>query len=107
MVKDGVISTPVANRTFLNGITRQRVIRLLRDAGREVQERTITFDEVLAADELFSSGNYAKIKPCLKIEERTLPLRPGHAAGLGAVPGLRREEPPATGLTEHQTPLLE
>lgn len=76
MVKDGVVSTPVTNRTFLNGITRQRVIKLLREDGREVQERTITFDEVLEADELFSSGNYAKIKPCLKIEERTLPYGP-------------------------------
>lgn len=72
IVKDGVVSTPVPNRTFLNGLTRQRVIQLLRSAGREVQERTITFDEVLAADEIFSSGNYAKIKPCVKIEDRAL-----------------------------------
>jgi len=76
MVKDGVVATPVANRTFLNGITRQRVVKLLREAGREVQERTITFDEVLEADEIFSSGNYAKIRPCVKIEERALAYGP-------------------------------
>ncbi|MBL8702805.1 MAG: branched-chain amino acid aminotransferase [Alphaproteobacteria bacterium] len=76
IVKDGVVSTPVANRTFLNGITRQRAIQLLRGAGREVQERTITFDEVLAADEIFSSGNYAKIRPCVKIEDRVLDYGP-------------------------------
>lgn len=72
MVKDGVVSTPVANRTFLNGITRQRVIKLLRESGLEVRERTIVFDELMEADEIFSSGNYAKIRPCLKLEDRVL-----------------------------------
>ena len=72
MVKDGVVSTPVPNRTFLNGITRQRAIQLLRAAGHEVRERTIVFDEVMEADELFSSGNYGKIRPCLKVEDRAL-----------------------------------
>ncbi|RMF37274.1 MAG: branched-chain amino acid aminotransferase, partial [Alphaproteobacteria bacterium] len=33
MVRDGVVLTPVANGTFLNGITRQRCIALLRADG--------------------------------------------------------------------------
>ena len=33
LVKDGVVHTPVPNGTFLNGITRQRVIGLLREDG--------------------------------------------------------------------------
>ena len=33
MAKDGVVFTPMPNGTFLNGITRQRVIKLLRAAG--------------------------------------------------------------------------
>ncbi len=33
MVKDGVVYTPVANRTFLAGITRARVVGLLRQGG--------------------------------------------------------------------------
>ncbi len=36
MAKDGVVKTPAPNRSFLNGITRQRVVRLLRDAGVDV-----------------------------------------------------------------------
>jgi branched-chain amino acid aminotransferase len=76
IVKDGVAATPVINRTFLNGITRQRVMRLLRDAGRTVEERTITFDEVKAADEIFATGNYSKIRYCAQIEERSVPLGP-------------------------------
>lgn len=36
MVKDGVVYTPVANGTFLAGITRMRIMNLLTEAGHEV-----------------------------------------------------------------------
>jgi branched-chain amino acid aminotransferase len=72
MVKDGVVATPAPNGTFLNGITRQRVIELLRSDGVEVIERSISFSEVLAADELFGTGNYAKVVPYTRIEDREL-----------------------------------
>lgn len=75
IVKNGTVHTPAPNRTFLNGITRQRVIALLRAAKVEVQERTLTFAEVMAADEIFSTGNYAKVMPCTRIETRN--LQPG------------------------------
>lgn len=75
LVKDGVVVTPVHNGTFLNGITRQRVIQLLKDDGHTVEERIVEFDEVLEADELFATGNYAKVLPCTKIEDRE--LQPG------------------------------
>ena len=58
MVKDGVVKTPAPNRSFLNGITRQRVIGLLREAAVEVQETVLTVEDFLDADEIFSSGNY-------------------------------------------------
>jgi branched-chain amino acid aminotransferase len=76
MVKDGVVSTPVPNGTFLNGITRQRVIKLLRAAGREVQEVTLRFEDFISADEVFLSGNIAKITPIVKIEDREYPIGP-------------------------------
>ena len=69
MVKDGVVRTPVPNGTFLNGITRQRVIKLLREAGRTVEETTLSFDDFLGADELFMSGNMTKITPVTKFED--------------------------------------
>lgn len=75
MAKDGVVHTPYPNGTFLNGITRQRVIHLLRDAGVEVQERIITYDELRDADELWSTGNYAKVLPINRIDDRE--LQPG------------------------------
>lgn len=75
IAKDGVVSTPIINGTFLNGITRQRVIKLLRGSGVEVQERTVAVREVQEADELFSTGNYSKVTPCTRIEQRN--LQPG------------------------------
>ncbi len=70
IARDGVLVTPAPNGTFLNGITRQRVIQLMRDAGVEVQERDMTPDEVLAADEVFSTGNYGKLLYFSRVEER-------------------------------------
>lgn len=78
MVKDGVVHTPYANGTFLNGITRQRTIALLRSAGYKVHERVITWPELLDADELFSTGNYAKVVGINRIEARD--LQPGPVA---------------------------
>jgi branched-chain amino acid aminotransferase len=70
IAKDGVVATPAVNGTFLNGITRQRVAKLLGDAGYRVEERRVTFAEVLAADEVFATGNYAKVLPCIRVDER-------------------------------------
>ncbi len=73
--KDGVVFTSVPNGSFLNGITRQRVINLLRDAGVTVVETTLSYSDVLAADEIFSSGNYSKVAPVNRIDDRA--LQPG------------------------------
>ncbi len=75
LVKDGVAVTPAANGTFLAGITRLRVIALLREAGMMVEERIVTPDEVLAADEIFSTGNAGKVQPITRINDRQ--LQPG------------------------------
>ena len=76
IVKDGVVLTPAANGTFLNGITRQRIAGLLLDSGVEVVETTLTYDEVLDADEIFSTGNYTKVMPVTRIEDRSLQIGP-------------------------------
>jgi branched-chain amino acid aminotransferase len=70
IARDGVAMTPVCNGTFLNGITRQRVIQLLRQAGTEVREMTLTRQDILDADEVFSTGNYGKVLPITKVEDR-------------------------------------
>jgi branched-chain amino acid aminotransferase len=75
MAKDGEVFTPAPNGTFLNGITRRRVIALLRGAGITVHETTMTYDDFLAADEIFSSGNFSKVMPVTRIDSRS--LQPG------------------------------
>lgn len=75
IAKDGVAITPVPNESFLNGITRQRLIKLMRDDGIEVQERTVQVSELLEADEIFNSGNYGKVQPVTRFEDRK--LQPG------------------------------
>ena len=76
--KDGVVVTPAVNGTFLNGITRQRVLKLLREAGTPVEERTVRAAELDTADEIFSTGNYAKVQPCTNYNGRA--LQPGPLA---------------------------
>jgi branched-chain amino acid aminotransferase len=75
MAKDGQVHTPAPNGTFLNGITRQRVINLLQSSGYDVFERTMHYDDFLEADEIFSTGNYNKVTPVKRIEDRD--LQPG------------------------------
>jgi branched-chain amino acid aminotransferase len=70
IVKDGIAMTPAINGTFLAGITRQRTIDLLRTAGTPVVETRLTVADVLGADEVFTTGNYAKVMPIIKVEGR-------------------------------------
>lgn len=81
MVKDGVAFTPAANHTFLAGITRSRVMHLLRSDGVEVREATLTVDDFKNADEVFMSGNYSKVQPVVQLDERSYQRGPitGHA----------------------------
>lgn len=76
LVKGGVAMTPACNGTFLNGITRQRVMALLREDGHEVVETTLTVDDLAVADELFSTGNYGKVLAITRLEARELPIGP-------------------------------
>ena len=83
LVKGGVVQTPVPNGTFLNGITRQRVIDLLRADGVEVVERTLRYADFQTADEIFSTGNFQKVAPVVRIDAREL--------GVGAMTMRARE----------------
>ena len=73
MVRDGEVLTPVPNGTFLNGITRQRVMKLLRADGIEVHETVLTVEDFARADEIFCTGNIAKVMPVARFEDRALP----------------------------------
>jgi branched-chain amino acid aminotransferase len=75
LARDGVVATPAPNGTFLNGITRQRVIALLRDDGVRVEETTLSYADFQNADEIFSTANFLKVAPVTRIDDRD--LQPG------------------------------
>jgi branched-chain amino acid aminotransferase len=75
MARDGVVATPVPNGTFLDGVTRQRVIALLRGAGVRVEERTLRVADFRQADEIFSTGNMGKVLPVTALDNRA--FQPG------------------------------
>ena len=76
MVRDGVVLTPVPNGTFLDGVTRRRVIALLRQDGVEVVERSLSYGDFEGAEEIFSSGNFQKVAPITAIDARQLGIGP-------------------------------
>jgi branched-chain amino acid aminotransferase len=76
LVKDGVVMTPVSNGTFLAGITRTRVLTLLREAGIEARECVVTPEMLRRADEIFATGNFGKVQFCTNFEGRALPIGP-------------------------------
>lgn len=73
---DGRVVTPVPNGTFLSGITRARVIELLAKEGIEVEQRSVRPQELETAVEIFNTGNYGKVTPCVRYEARTLAVGP-------------------------------
>ncbi|KAH9625967.1 hypothetical protein KSS87_022367 [Heliosperma pusillum] len=63
LVKGNSISTPPAKGTILPGITRKSIIEIARDLGYKVEERPITIDELLQADEVFGTGTAVVVSP--------------------------------------------
>lgn len=68
MVRDGEVMTPIANGTFLAGITRARHMINLAADGLEVTEKVLTFEDFRRADEVFLSGNMSKVTPVTEFD---------------------------------------
>lgn len=76
MVRDGEVFTPVPNGTFLAGITRARHMENMRADGMKVHETVLTFEDFHDADEVFMSGNMAKITPVTGFDDTTYQAGP-------------------------------
>lgn len=71
MVKDGVLkTTPLTS--VLNGITRNSVIKIAKDAGIAVLEGRFSRDELYIADEAFFTGTAAEITPIRELDDRMI-----------------------------------
>ncbi|WP_312525437.1 branched-chain amino acid aminotransferase [Paracoccus sp. (in: a-proteobacteria)] len=73
--KNGEVHTPLADR-FLNGITRQTVIGLLKDAGVTVHERRIRPEELADFDECWLTGTAAEVTPVAQIGDWKFAIGP-------------------------------
>jgi len=70
LVKDGEVSTPIPNGTFLAGITRDRHIANLNNNGFIVHETVLNLEDFFAADEVFLSGNMMKVTPVSAFQDK-------------------------------------
>ena len=67
-VKNGNLYTPLAD-CFLNGITRQTVIQILKNKGIEVVERHILPNEMEDFEQCWLTGTAAEVTPVGKVEQ--------------------------------------
>jgi branched-chain amino acid aminotransferase len=68
LVFDGALHTTPVSAALLNGITRNTIIRLARDAGLEVVERDLPREYLYLCDELFMCGTAAEITPIRSVD---------------------------------------
>jgi branched-chain amino acid aminotransferase len=72
VVRDGEIATPPMGASILGGITRNSVMRVMRDLGLIVHERLISRDELYIADEVFMVGTAAEVTPVRELDDRSI-----------------------------------
>jgi branched-chain amino acid aminotransferase len=72
LVRRGKLKTPPLSSAILEGITRDTVIALAREAGLVVEETTFARDEMYLADEVFFTGTAAELTPVREIDDRQI-----------------------------------
>lgn len=72
LVKHGRLLTPPLDAGILEGITRNAVLELARDARMDVAETSLTKHDVYIADECFLTGSAAEVVPVVKVDDRVI-----------------------------------
>lgn len=72
IVKSGILKTPPPEAGILEGITRNAVIRLAREAGITVQEVPLVRHDIFIADECFLTGTAAELIAAVSLDGRTI-----------------------------------
>jgi branched-chain amino acid aminotransferase len=70
MLRDGVLTTPLATDNILEGIVRRSVLRIAQDLQIPVEVRQIDRTELYVADEVFLCGTGAQVSPVTSIDHR-------------------------------------
>ena len=72
LVRSGELHTPSVDAGILEGITRDAVMGLARDAGIKVVERAMDRHDVYTADECFLTGTAAEVIPVVECDARPI-----------------------------------
>ena len=72
IVQKGILKTPPVDAGILEGITRNAVIRLAREAKIPVAESTLLRHDIYVADECFLTGTAAEVIPVTSLDGRTI-----------------------------------
>jgi branched-chain amino acid aminotransferase len=72
IVSRGVLKTPSIDAGILEGVTRNAVIRLAKEAGVPVEETTLTRHDLYVADECFLTGTAAEVIPAVSLDGRLI-----------------------------------
>jgi branched-chain amino acid aminotransferase len=70
LVKNSILLTAPLNTPVLPGVTRATVLELAAHQGRTLQERNLTIDDLLDADEVFLTNVIMKVMPVCRIEAK-------------------------------------
>lgn len=71
IIKDDKLLTPPLG-TILKGITRASIIQLAKDSGIEVEEKTLTLEDIYNADEAFFSGTAAEVTSIKQLDDKVI-----------------------------------
>ncbi len=72
VVKNGVLSTPPSTSCALEGLTRNKVMQIAREAGYEVREAVMARYDLYVADEVFLTGTAAEIISVVDVDKRSI-----------------------------------
>lgn len=72
ITREGRLVTRAADEAILNGITRQRILRIAKAQGLVFEERPFTVDEALGAREAFVSSATSMVMPVVSIDGRPI-----------------------------------
>ncbi|MBN2685414.1 MAG: branched-chain-amino-acid transaminase [Pontiellaceae bacterium] len=82
VVKNGILATPPVTCGALEGLTRNKVIEIAREAGYEVREVPLARYDLYVADEVFLTGTAAEIISVVDVDKRVIgDGKPGKVMG--------------------------
>jgi branched-chain amino acid aminotransferase len=72
LVKGGTVKTPPVDTPVLPGVTRAAVIEVARAATVPLEERPLTINDLLEADEVFLTSTVMEVMPVCRIERHVI-----------------------------------